>query len=61
MSKATVMERIGFEASVALDKTPALIRGWDVGNDPDTQEAIKLHNESQYNRAKIALLATLKV
>ncbi len=57
----SVVERAAFEASVAMDKESALVRGWNTGNEPEIQQAISAYNESERLRCKAAALHLLKL
>ena len=60
-AKMTLVEKIGFEASVALEKDTALLRGWQTGNDPAVIEAVAAYNEREAARCRQAALASLKL
>lgn len=57
----TFIEKLAFNASVALEKDSALIRGWEAGNDPDVKAAVAAYNDREKARCKAAALASLKL
>ena len=60
-ARMTFVERIAFEASVALEKESPIVRGWNTGNDPQILAAVEQYNEAQRTRCLTAALATLKL
>lgn len=55
----TTAERIGLEASLALEKDNALLRGWRVGNSPALLAKVAAYNQREYARCEAAALALL--
>lgn len=52
-------ERIGFELSTALDKTPPVVRGWNAGNHPAVKAKIEAFNAREQDRVVNAALQLL--
>jgi hypothetical protein len=55
----TTIERIGFEASVSLEKDNAFLRGWRVGNDEVVVAKVAAYNAREFARCKAAALELL--
>lgn len=55
----SVMERLGFEASIALERDTSLARGWKAGNDPAVKAAIETCNAREQARCTAAALKLL--
>ena len=55
----STIERVGFEVSVALDRTLPVVRGWEAGNHPAVKEKITAYNAREQERCVNAALALL--